>query len=323
MFAILYDNDSHLDRKLKFRMKLTSLRFSALAAIGLLGCQLSLAQVVPGQIWDTRAQQTISLEAAMARLQASRYVLLGEKHDNEVHHALQLQVLQSLQQGGRKPTLLMEQFDMEHQAALTAAQNTAASDSEDTTAQAERLADAGQLNRKGWRWPMYRDLIAFAAAQRWPVAAANLSRTDARAIFQGKKAVPLPTAGPTLHAKWEADMVTGHCGQALPANMVTGLVTAQRARDATMAAALEATGPQGAVLIAGAGHVRRDRAAPLYFQQTASNPATITIAFTELDPALPQAKDYDQEGFDLLWFTPAQTREDPCAQMPLQVPAKP
>lgn len=304
-------------------MKFISLRFPALAAIGLLSCQLTLAQVAPSQIWDTRAQQTISLEAAMARLQASRYVLLGEKHDSEIHHALQLQVLQGLYQGGRKPTLLMEQFDTEHQAVLTAAQATAAASTDDATAQAERMADAGQINRKGWRWPMYRDLIAFAAAQRWPVAAANLSRADARAIFQGSKTVALPTASPTLFAKWEADMVTGHCGQALPANMVTGLVTAQRARDATMAAALEATGPQGAVLIAGAGHVRRDRAAPLYFQHAASNPATITIAFTEVAPALTQAKDYDQEGFDLLWFTPAQTREDPCAQMPLQVPAKP
>ncbi|WP_168224723.1 ChaN family lipoprotein [Rhodoferax aquaticus] len=303
-------------------MQFISSRFCTLASIGLLCSQLTLAQVAPGQIWDIHAQQTISLEAAMARLQASRYVLLGEKHDNEIHHALQLQVLQSLHQGGRKPTLLMEQFDTEHQAALHAAQTAAAGSTKDATAQAERLADAGQLNRKGWRWPMYRDLIAFATAQRWPVAAANLSRAEARDIFKGSKTVTLPTASPALFAKWEADMVAGHCGQALPANMVTGLVTAQRARDATMAAALEATGPQGAVLIAGAGHVRRERAAPLYFQQASSNPATITIAFTEVDPGITQTKDYDQEGFDLLWFTPAQTREDPCAVMPLQVPAK-
>ena len=132
-----------------------------------------------GRIWDVAARQFISAQAAYQRAASSRYVLLGEKHDSEVHHARQLDVLQALAARGVQPVLTLEQFDAQHQVALSAAQKAGTTD-------AQALADAGQLNRTGWRWPMYQALIAYAAQQQWPLVAANLSRTQARDIALGK-----------------------------------------------------------------------------------------------------------------------------------------
>lgn len=277
-----------------------------LLCLGLCMAVAAHAQTVhplQGRIWDTRARQFISEEALYQRAAAARYVLLGEKHDSEAHHARQLDVLQGLAALGAKPALALEQLDSEFQAALTQAQRAGQTD-------AEALADAGQLNRKGWRWPMYKDLIAFAAQRQWPLYAANLSRTEARKIALGEVAPALPAATPEQQAALEDDVVQGHCGYRPEPARLAGIVAAQRARDARMALTLDAAGGP-VVLIAGAGHVRADRAVPRYLAEPAR---TLAIAMVETSPSRSQPADYDRAGFDLLWFTAAGPEQpDPCA----------
>ena len=55
-----------------------------------------LAPALEGRIWDVAARQFISVQSAYQRAATSRYVLLGEKHDSEAHHARQLKMLQAL-----------------------------------------------------------------------------------------------------------------------------------------------------------------------------------------------------------------------------------
>jgi uncharacterized iron-regulated protein len=267
--------------------------------------------VQEGRIWDVHAQQFIAPEALFARAAGARYVLLGERHDSEVHHARQLDMLQALAQRGRSPSLAMEQWDSEYQPALAAAQDAGVAD-------ADALADAGQLNRKGWRWPMYRDLIAFAGAQAWPLLAANLSRAEARKIALGEETPDLPSATRLQLAALEGDVVQGHCGYRPEPARLAGIVAAQRARDARMAQTLDsAAGP--VVLIAGAGHVRADRAVPRYLAQPTQ---ALAVALVEVLPGRSVPSDYDSAGFDLLWFTASQARPDACAK-PLQGLAAP
>ncbi len=290
-------------------------RFVILLAFMLLYRLAAAAQDHPleGRIWDTRAQAFVNPQAVFDRAAATRFVLLGEKHDSVIHHALQLEVLKALAIRGRSPALAMEQFDSEHQRGLDAAQakiprpqNVVQAD-----AAAEMLASAGQLNRKGWRWPMYKDLIAFAAERGWPLLAANLSRQAGREIALGQRSSGLPPAGASQQQRMEDEIVRGHCGQRLPDHHLAAIVDAQRARDARMAAVLNASRTDQAVLIAGAGHVRRDRAVPLYLREPA---AVLSIAFTETDAKRTIPADYDAEGYDLLWFTAPTERSDPCAQ---------
>lgn len=287
-------------------MKTQTWRTRALLCLGLCMAAATHAQAehpLRGRIWDARAQQFITEAALYQRAAAARYVLLGEKHDSEAHHARQLDVLQGMAALGAKPALALEQLDAEYQAALTQAQRAGQTD-------AEALADAGQLNRKGWRWPMYKDLMAFAAQRQWPLYAANLSRTEARKIAMGEVTPALPAATPEQQAALEDDVVQGHCGYRPEPARLAGIVAAQRARDARMAQTLDAAaGP--VVLIAGAGHVRTDRAVPRYLAEPAR---ALAIAMVETSASRNQPADYDRAGFDLLWFTAAgPAQPDPCA----------
>lgn len=255
-----------------------------------------------GRLWDTRTQQFITAEALYQRAASARYVLLGEKHDSAAHHARQLDVLKGLAAMGAQPALALEQMDSEHQDALNQAQRAGLTD-------AEALADAGQLNRKGWRWPMYKDLIAFAAERQWPLRAANLSRAQARKIALGEVTLALPVTTPTQQAALEDDVVQGHCGHRPEAARLAGIVTAQRARDLRMAEVLDAAGGP-VVLIAGAGHVRADRAVPRYLSEPGK---ALSVSMVETASGKPEPADYDQAGFDVLWFTEGQVRPDACA----------
>ena len=289
-------------------------RIAWLAPALLLLSAWAQAHTLEGKVWDTRSKSFLSSEAAMALVVQQPAILLGEKHDSTYHHALQLQVLQALQQKGRRPVLAMEQLDAENQADIAAALALPELRSLAPEEAAERLAELGKLNKKGWRWPMYRDLLAFALQQNWAVVGANLSRKQGRDIAMGTKQVSLPDLPAQGIAALEDDLTQGHCGQKLPAAHMNAMVTAQRARDLTMAQTIEPWGKDGVVLIAGSGHVRRDRAAPAYYKNKDSAAQTIAVAFTEVDPAKTAPQDYDAAGFDLLWFTPRTERDDPCAK---------
>jgi len=277
--------------------------------LGLCCCGAALAQPavaqthpLQGRIWDVHAQQFVTEDALYQCAAGARYVLLGEKHDSAVHHARQLDVLKGLAARGVRPALAMEQFDSEHQAALSAVQSHGVVD-------AQALADAGQLNRKGWRWPMYQDLIAFAAQRQWPLRAANLSRGEARKIALGETTPALPAATPAQQAAMEDDVVQGHCGQRPESPRLARTVLAQRARDARMAQVLDAAGGP-VVLIAGSGHVRSDRAVPRYLAEPTR---AVSIGLLETASAWAAPTQYDLAGFDLVWFTEPTERPDFCA----------
>src|SRR5215475_12056660 len=61
-----------------------------------------------GRIWDVKAGSFIGEDALVARLVASRFVLLGERHDNPDHHALQAKLLRAMIEAGRRPALGFE-----------------------------------------------------------------------------------------------------------------------------------------------------------------------------------------------------------------------
>lgn len=251
-----------------------------------------------GAIWDTRAERFASRAELIERARRARYVLLGETHDNAEHHRLQLGVIEALAAHGQPRVLAMEQFDSDYQAALDAARASGAD--------AERLADAGRFDRKGWNWPLYRPLVQFALDHGWPIVAANLSRAAAREIVADPARSHLPPPAPAVKAALERDIIDGHCGKAPEPKLLTGMVQAQRARDAHMASVLK----PGSVLIAGAGHARRDRGVPIYLRDD----DVLSIAFMEVDNgnAAGAAEYADRASYDFLWFTVRAERADPC-----------
>ena len=109
----------------------------------------------------------------------------------------------------------------------------------------------------------------------------------------------------------------GHCG-ALPESAIGGMATAQRARDATLAQSLLDAGRDGAVLIAGNGHVRRDLGVPLYLGALAPHrpPFAVGIVEVEADALNPQTyaagAGSGSQRYDYVIFTPRVDRKDPC-----------
>lgn len=266
---------------------------------------LAWAHPLDGRIWDTRAHAFVSADAVYERAAASRYVLLGEIHDSVPQHRLQAEFLKAL---GSRPgpwALALEQLDGEYQPALDQARRDGVRDP-------DRLAAVGGFDKDGWDWDLYRGLFVAAAAQDWPLLAANLSRKETREIARGTVAPALPELPAAQQGAIERDIVDGHCGQSPPKDLLARMALAQRARDARMAQVL-AGFPGRAVLVAGAGHARRDRAVPFYLPADA---ASLVVAFVETRDEATRPGDYDGESYDLLWFTPATPRKDPCADFP-------
>jgi uncharacterized iron-regulated protein len=108
-----------------------------------------------------------------------------------------------------------------------------------------------------------------------------------------------------------------HCGHA-PEGRVGGMIGVQRARDAQMAEALLiAPGNDGAVLIAGDGHVRNDYGVPAYLRRIDPSARIVSIALVEVDAKRANVESYVERfggrlPFDYVWFTPAVDEEDPC-----------
>lgn len=278
------------------------------------------ANALAGRVWDVRAGRFVTEVAAIARAREARILFLGETHDNAVHHRLQARILEAILGAGRRPLLAMEQFDRAKQPALDAARARGVRD-------AELVADAGGFDREGWRWPQYLPLVRLAMENNLVLRAANFSREEARALIRsGRPAADLPAASAALRAALEQDIVDGHCGHRPPAAVLTGMVEAQRARDAQMAGSLQEAGASGAVLIAGAGHARLDRGAAVYLPP-AERSRLLSLAFLEVEAGKADPHDYLDAAsaagagreYDLVWFTTRAEREDPC--LTLRMPA--
>ena len=88
-------------------------------------------------------------------------------------------------------------------------------------------------------------------------------------------------------------------------NAVDSFVLVQRARDAQMALAMREAGGDGAILIAGVGHVRRDVGVP----RDLPGGDVASVAFLEARKDMTAAPAL---AVDYLWFTPGVDDRDPC-----------
>jgi uncharacterized iron-regulated protein len=232
-------------------------------------------------------------EELLVRLKASRFRLLGEVHDNPEHHAIRAGLLDALGRAGLKPAVAFEQFDSRHDAALKALLRTR------KVIGAEDVANAVQFDRKGWNWDFYQPLVETALRHGMALRAANLSRAEAMRIARESRPVDGKWS-PALEEQLRDYLFEGHC-RALSASAMAGMALAQRARDLTMAKALLEPSRDGAVLIAGNGHVRKDFGVPIHLPAD----GVVSVGFLEAEPEGPAP-------YDFVRVTAAVPRPDPC-----------
>ena len=268
----------------------------------LLVCTLLSAAHIGGQAAAAAA-------VASANEAAPKLLLLGEVHDNAAQHALRLKAFEALLNTGARPALLMEQFDREHQGAIDKLRATRAG----IDAAAVITAGVGSSN---WNWAFYRPFIDLALAYDLPIVAANVSRTEGRRVMsQGLAASGFEAAVPSDISKALGSTIEGsHCGM-LDAATAQRMVPVQVARDQLMARLIEANVERGAVLLAGNGHVRKDLGVPRWLT-AATRAQTRSHGYLEAGDDTGAAKSgAANTAYDVVKFTPAQKREDPCDAM--------
>jgi uncharacterized iron-regulated protein len=281
-----------------------------------------------GRIWDVYSARFLDRQSLVIRLARADFLLLGERHDNPDHHLLQTEVLRSLIAAGRRPAVGFEMFGLDDATAiadhLAAAPNDAAG-----------LGRAVNWNERGWPdWAMYQPIAEVALEVKLRIVPTNLPLGTARLMGSAGLAALEPRVTRALGLDWPlsesmsarlaADIRASHCGYASEES-VKAMAAVQRARDAQMAQSLIAAGvPDGAVLVAGAGHVRSDYGIPIYLAANAAGKRVISVAFLEVDDQKPEPNNYARPygngrvPFDYVWFTPRVDDENPCEKFKSQ-----
>lgn len=273
-----------------------------------------------GTIWTADFQPATidQVEAAVAK---AGFVLLGETHTNPDHHRLQARMIATLVRNGRRPAVVFEMIPANLQADL------------DRHLQAGPV-EAGSLGKvlrweeRGWpAWTIYQPIAEAALAAGLPLKAGSLDREAQKALSKGDPQVleqfgltqPLE---PRIAEAQARELKEGHCNL-LPDASIEPMIRVQRARDAHLAQAMmRAAKPEdGAVLIAGAGHVRQDWAVPPVIRRALPEQRIVSIAFFEVDEKMSAPADYVQalaglpKPYDFLYFTPKADLTDHCAEL--------
>lgn len=244
----------------------------------------------------------LTLSAAMAsdlpdEIAAADVVVLGEVHDNPVHHSEQAVMIERLE-----PTAIVAEMLTSDQA---------------TDLQADPEGYRTTWDASGW--PDYDMYLPVFTVTEVPIYGAAVPRAVARVVYSEGVAAhfdgdamayglvdPLPEDQNAARLDLQ---FAAHC-DAMPRAALGGMIEVQRLRDATLAKAAiqafeETDGP--VVVITGNGHGRKDWGVPSYIRRVRPDLTVFSIGQGE-DGGTPDG------GFDLVVDAPAVDRPDPCLE---------
>jgi len=302
-------------------MKLIAAVYSTLLAVS---CPLVYAQnwqapllqdhPMTGLIYDLARQSTISETELISQLRQSELVLIGEKHDNSDHHQLESRLIKALTQGQKKPAVVFEMLNDKQQPQL---------DNLSDDASLHTMKARLEWSKHDWPWSDYGPLFQLTRKNQAPLIAGNISRSAIRSIYKQEPDALSEHRYSTLHGipdtvrqKVHSEIYRNHC-ELMPRETLEPMVNVQLARDASMAnAMLKHRTEQGAILIAGGFHVRKDLSVPLHLsaRQPELTQSIVLLAEVQADKNSPADYSNAQQA-DYLWLTPRQNDIDYCAQM--------
>lgn len=308
-----------------------------------------------GKVWSRANGGFITVQDYGMALAKSRFVLLGEVHDNPDHHRLQAWAIHAssklrgariVEGAAQLDVVAMEMLNPEQQKAIDKFYGRDARVPRQRTA-----ADFGRLvkwDKSGWPdYKIYEPIIDEAIRARLVLSPANPTRAESRQVAKKDFVAvvtkdverlaldkPLPKAAA---ADLAAQIRDSHCGM-LPDAAIPGMVRVQRLRDARMADAMLVSSWKGAVLIAGNGHVRQDRGVPWYLAKRGIAPTEVSVVrHVEVSENKTELADYGLgtssdagsnkaaseaiDRSDFVVFTPRQSRPEACKEMRRQMEA--
>lgn len=244
----------------------------------------------PGSV--CKGDQSSSMADLLTAAIEAQIVILGERHDNPIHHETQAEIVRVISPAGLA-------FEMIRRA-------------DEDTANEGRSA----WENESWsNWNDYRQILEAAPDAR--ISGGGVDRDTLRSSVKNGAALAWGAEGARyrlldqLPIHVTEDMIEeqriAHC-DALPKPMLPGMVEAQQLRDAAFADAalrLVENGHEPAVLITGNGHARTDRGSPMYLRRAAPLVSVISVGIVE-------AGGLTDLPFDYVIYTEIHDREDPC-----------
>jgi uncharacterized iron-regulated protein len=214
----------------------------------------------------TGSGKRVRIESVLQQARLTRYVLLGEVHDNPDHHLIQAGIIDALADDRHRPSVVFEMVP--RRLAKEIGRYDLATDP-----QLDDFAVRLEWESRGWySWNIYRPVAQAAAKKHLTMVPGNLNRTVTRSISRDglatltdleRRNLALTAALPgAARDALIRDLRDSHC-DLMPDTAFPSMVDVQRAKEGSMADAMIRTGYKfGAILIAGNGHVRKDRGVP-------------------------------------------------------------
>jgi len=275
-----------------------------------------------GKLYQTSSQKFIDQEQFASLLQNTNILLIGETHDNPEHHNKQVEILMHYLAHGQTGLVALEMVtDTQMEKILKDKPNDATS-----------LISVLNQEGDGWEYDKYYKGVFEAIYKAgYMITAANFNRKTMSAIvMEGDTGIPSEIKSIVEHvplneennASLQKEIESSHCGMALGKHAV-GMITGQRVRDAYMAKSVvdAKSKTDKVVLLAGSGHVRSDRGVPIYIKYLAPTLNVVSIGLAEVVEGHDDPQDYAKRWgatslpFDLVWFTSAVDRPDPCEEL--------
>lgn len=129
---------------------------------------------LPSHFYDLTTNSNILTERLIQRIGDSRVIFIGEAHDSEVDHKVQLEVIRQLHESGRRVIIAMEAMPAKQNSTLNSWRNGHISET--------HLVKAYYIN---WTVPYsyYADIFRYAQAQQIELVGINLTRHKIRSVI--------------------------------------------------------------------------------------------------------------------------------------------
>ncbi len=279
-------------------------------------CLITLFFLIPHNllateiIFDYETKNQVNVQDLIVAIHDADIILLGEIHDNLLHHRARADLISKIQSKG---------FAIVSEHLFSGGE---------ITYSGKLLEDLETIgfNKKAWSWPVHEVLYKKFEEFNLPVFGGNLSEKDINNIYAGRgfsqsdKLTPMvkrSVLDSQSKEKLLNDLVVGHCG-VVEEDLLSFMFKIQRYRDASMAYIASKVAP--AIVIAGNGHVRRDYGVPQILKKMNPSSNVISITFLEIDK-LSQTTDnlikklFKDADTDYIWLTEAVSRVDQCEKL--------
>ncbi|WKS99844.1 ChaN family lipoprotein [Gallibacterium salpingitidis] len=262
---------------------------------GLVGCvsePISVRQsVIQYKVFDVKQRAFISYDSFIEQLNQTHLILLGETHDQYLHHKAEQQLVADLLANKRLNSVMLEMLPSSQQAVLLKAQLTLRKQQvKDSTVVKQLL----RWNDE-WDWRQYADLVTLVATSEIGLYGANLNQKEINTLWSGAYPLNGNISTSTVVKQRLKNLMLSYASEHHSLEMqpesINKLVEIQQFKDRRMAETLIKQ-PKPSVLIAGRYHVSKSFGVPLHLQDYQYSNYQVIIFTDKLDSIKEEEADY-------------------------------